>query len=360
MSNPRQPQTIEYANARIRGHRTKLFKLDALESLLKHESFESFLVALGGTKYKRALEQNLTLYKGATAVGKASSDYILSEFRFVDSLLDEKQGLSIRALGAYWDFNDFKLVMRGVHAGAARDDLIKAFVGPGVAISRENLTVLANQENLEDLVSLALVMGVPYFKGMPELNESHYIPEAFAELEAQLDKAFFNNVMEALKKGSENELIRRYFIGQINKRNLMMLARLIRADISFSDAQDAERYFLAGGTLISEVEQYFELSKLTGLDQLARALRDSREGKIMKAELGEYYLSDSLSSLDRALDTSILSELIGIGKRDLFGNGIALAYLLSLYNEIRNIRLVAHGKSFHIDAADIKKEFIVI
>lgn len=359
MSISRQAHSIEYANARIRGHRTKLFKAQEFERLLKLESFNAFLVALGGTKYREDLENNLALHRDVTAIGFASADYLLREFHFVNSLLEDKQAQGIRALGGYWDYQDFKLILRGIHSGTSRDELVRALLGPGIMVSHETLEVLAHQTSVEDFVSFARLKGVPFIRDVSDITQSHVLPESFAELEASLDKAFFANTLKKLKSGSENKLMYEYFLSQVNKRNLMMLARLIRADIHLDDLADAELHFLAGGTLVKDVQEFVRLSQLESLDDLQKALSRTPEGKILKAELAEFYLSNSLSSLDRALDAEMLNAVIKVGKRDLLGNGLAAAYLLNLHDEIRNLRLIAHGKSFGIDESDIEKEFLL-
>lgn len=360
MSALRQAQSIEYANARIRGHRTELFTHEQFERFLNLENFSSFLTALNGTKYRRDIENALALHNDVTAVGYASSEYILREFRFIDGMLEADLRESLRAIGAYWDYGDFKLVLRGVHSGASREELIRSLQGPGIAISRTDLAVLASQESIEELISMAKLMKVPFLSDMHGLQESHIVPEAFAEFEASLDKAFFATNIQNLKKRKHNELVREYFIRQINKRNLMTVVRLIRADIAFESIEDADRYFLEGGTLFKDVTEFKEVSEYTNLEDVAKHLRTHPEGKILRQELAEFYISNSLSSLDRALEIEMLKKVTQIGKRDLFGNGIAIAYLLSLENEVRNLRLLAHGKSFGIPSDEIRREFILL
>lgn len=356
----RQVQSIEYVNARIRGHRVELFTHDQFERFLNLESFSSFLTALSGTKYRRDIENALALHSDVTAVGYASSEYILREFRFINEMLDQDLGEALRAIGAFWDYGDFKLVLRGVHSGASREELIKSLQGPGIAISRTNLAVLASQESLEELISVAKLMKVPFLSYIHELQGSYVVPEAFAEFEASLDKAFFATSIQNLKNRKHNELIREYFLRQINKRNLMTVVRLVRADIGFESIEEADRYFLEGGTLFKSVAEFKAVSEYANLEDVAKHLRTHAEGKILRQELAGFYISNSLSSLDRALEIEMLEKVTKVGKRDLFGNGVALAYLLSLENEVRNLRLLAHGKSFGIPSDEIRKEFILL
>lgn len=361
MSRTYQTSSIEYANARIRGHRKDLFKAADYDSLLASESVDRYVVSLGGTKYRSFLDEVLVLHKGIDAVGLATSQFVIAEFKMCLDLMPEQYKKSLLVLGSYWDYQDFKMVVRSVRAGVSKDEIVSQFSGPATTIDRDLLTVLANQENLEDLMSIAYMRSVPFIKGIRLEDEVVVIPEAYIEFEAMLDQAYFENALNELGAFSERKsLVKEYFQEQIDLRNLMTILRIVRSASSFTEEGEEAFYFIEGGDLIPDLAYFKELAELGSVEELSAVLRPSPEKKVLAKEIPEYILSDSLASINRALEIHFLKDLVKRGKRDLLGPGLATAYMLALIAEAQNLRLIAHAKSFGISEETVREELVLL
>lgn len=357
----RATSTIEYANARVRGRRAQLLSRDDFARLREITSLEQLIVALSSGKYRSVLEQSSLIRKGETVVGYALSQFLQEEYRFVESLYAKHLRDPLRIIAASWDVADLKTVIRGKYSGASEADIVASFIGSGAVIDREAMKVLAKQKSIEDVIATAITLRLPYADALQLGAENYSLESAYTSFEAAIDKAFFAWVVREMSKFKvKSSVIYKYAIDNIDRRNLMMLLRLIRGGKGFENVEQAEEYFLAGGNVITSPENFYELSLLPEIDGLAARIRGTELGSMLKKSVPEMLISGSLSDFDRTVTAATLRKAIKIGKRDLHGIDVATAYLLSLENEATNIRLLAHAVNFGIPDSYVERELIIV
>lgn len=351
--------TIEYANARIRGHRARLFDNAMYEDLLNAHTLDEVINILDATKYRALLSKEFLLHKGATAVGYAAAAYLCEEFRFCARFYTDQQERSIDVLAADLDVQDFKTVVRGKFAGASYDDIVEHFAGPGLCIPRSQLRVLARQKSLEDVVSTALSLKVPLAQELKVGAEQYAISEALIDFDMSLDQAYFAWARKQTEKMSPlSSPIRAYVEGRIDAQNIMTLARVVTAREASGLVHDVGRFYIPGGTVFSTLEVFLKASEVHGIEALSQRVKNPHFSRVIMQQSAEYHLSGSLVSLDHALRQHIRLAAISVGKMQINQVGVCVAYLLALENEVTNIRLIAHAKAFKVENADIKKELI--
>ena len=351
--------TIEYANARIRGHRAQLFDAAFYEGLLSTHSLQEVINILEGTKYRAVLSKNLLLHSGASAVGYAATAYFSEEFRFCAQFYTERQERSIEVLAADLDVQDFKTVVRGKFAGASYEDIVAHFAGPGLFIPRAQLRTLARQKSLEDVVTTALALMVPFAKELKVGAEQYAISEALIDFDMSLDHAYFDWARTRTEHlSSQSSPIRAYVIGRIDAQNIMTLARFATSKDATNTVRSIERFYIPGGSIFPTVKTFMKASDAQSLEELSQRIKSPRFARIIMQQSAEYHLSGSLVSLDHALRQQIRTAAISVGKMQIDSIGVCIAYLLALENEVTNIRLIAHAKAFNVENTDIKKELM--
>lgn len=351
--------TIEYANARIRGHRARLFDAALYEDLLNTHTLDEVINILDATKYRASLSKELLFHSGALAVGYAAAEYLSEEYRFCAKFYTYQQERSIDVLAADFDVQDFKTVIRGKFAGASYDDIVEHFAGSGLYISRAQLRSLARQKTLEDVVSTALALNIPFAIELKVGAEQYAISEALIDFDMSLDQAYFAWARKQTDHMSPmTSPIRAYVIGRIDAQNIMTLARIATTYEATVPVRDVERFYIPGGSVFSTLKEFLKASEVHGIEALSQRIKNPRFSRIIMQQSAEYHLSGSLVSLDHALLQHIRSAAISVGKMQIDQVGVCVAYLLALENEVTNVRLIAHAKAFNVENDDIKKELI--
>ncbi|MBK5211539.1 MAG: V-type ATPase subunit [Coriobacteriia bacterium] len=353
--------TIEYANARVRSHRARLFKQADYDDMMGQASLEQLRVYLGFTKYASDIEENSLTRTGASVVGFAVNSFLQNEFEWVSKFYTTAKRRLIDAIAGEWDFADLKTVVRGIYSGTSPEEIIASFSGAGIVISREALSMLAKQKSLQDAVALASTLNFPYANALRLGAERFAITEALVEFEASLDQAYFAWALGLLDhRRGRNSVVYTYIREKIDIRNIMTLARVIVSNETFGTRNEAARYFLIGGTAVTDAKMFARLAALPSLEDLARALGTIPLRKVIRSEIAEYLISDSLSELDRALNLYSLRKVVKIGHRDLAGVGLPIAYLLALENETIDIRIIAYAKAYGIPDSMIREEIALV
>lgn len=349
----------EYANARVRAHRARLFATADYEAMLSAETLQDVMNYLDQSKYREMLSIFSLQYKGARAVGYAASEYLVREYLFCYKYYPPKKAVSIEVLAGLLDIRDFMTVLRGKHAGVSEGEILENFRGPGLCIPRASLRNLAQQETLEDVVATALALRVPFADALKEKTKSAAFVRTLSEVEINLDKAFY---AWALKKlGSTRDVqasAKEYVLGRLDAQNVMTLVRFIVARREMGDDFEIAEYYVPGGAAFPTLKAFIKAAQSQSIDELAGHIRVARYARIVRNETVEIALSHSLSSLYKALFGACAERTITQGKRDIGGVGVSIAYLLALGNEAKNVRLIARAKSFGVGDDLLKKELI--
>lgn len=361
MSVRKSISTLDYASARIRGHRARLFNQRDYDALLKVKTVAEVKEYLESTNYHDLLTRNALLYEGVELISKSVAQYLRDEYLFAQKFYTEKQDASIRVLGGMLDMADLLTVIRGKYAGASEAEITENFLGPGLCISQTALKTLAKQSSLDDVVSTALTLQIPFVEELRASAERFALSGILSDMEVSLDRAFYTWALAQLRGQSDKKTpARKYLVARIDAQNIMMLARFVKARDELPQDFTIGEFFIEGGDLFETVKKFEKGAQAQTIDDLPRFIPDAHFAQIIREQLPEITLSDSLTSLDKALVSDALQRAIDEGKREIDSVGVSVAYLLALEKEVKNIRLIAHAKSFALEADTVKKALISV
>lgn len=362
MSGPAsRVSTREYAAVRVASHRAQLLRTAQYESLLAAPSIDALLGVLDGTVYRRALERENYRYAGTQLVDAATGTHVADEYRFVVEFFERKQLMSIDLLAAIADRRDMKTVLRGKYAGAAPAEIIASLAGPGITVPRPALELLAAAPSLEEAVRVASSISMSYAEALREGAETFAITDSFIAFENAIDADFFTTAYERLvHSGREGAQGFAYLQAVIDEINVMTLARAIFGGSPLHEKEFTERYRIIGGRLFKDEMSFIKASRCASISELGAHLGRTLAGRVIRAEEGEYELSSSLSSLERALHREVIKPFVQQGKRAPLAEDRGFSYLLALENEAINIRVIARGADFGIPADMRRREMTII
>lgn len=359
MTVRRNISTVEYASARVRSHRAKLFKAPLYDELLNAESLKAIQEILESTKYRKVLSKHTLKSSGARAIGDAVDEYLTEEYQFCRRFYTDSQAVSLEVLSGALDIVDLKTVIRGKYAGASYDEIVATFFGPGLCINRPTLLLLAKQESLEDVVLTATTLNIPFAAAIKLGAERFAISNALSEVELSLDQAYFSWAFEKCHRQKENETpIVSYLRDRVDVQNIMTVARFVVAQSFAGEPPALATYYLEGGVVFPTLKMFKKAAQASSIDELLTFIKVPRFAHLVQSQLAEYNISDSLASLDRILNVDVVMRAINAGKREIESIGVSVAYLLALENEVKNIRLIAHAKAFKLQAPTIRKELV--
>jgi V/A-type H+/Na+-transporting ATPase subunit C len=251
---------------------------------------------------------------------------------------------------------NIKTVLRGAHNHVAAEQVKESFFPAGYLGSME-LEELAKMDDvrvvIDTMAMWKLVYAAPLRKAYPDYaNTSDLAP-----LELALDQQYAQWASSRLVgEKADVEIARRILGMQIDTSNLMIVFRLLKADVN---SREAERYFLEGGRAIRK-DLYLELARMSDVDEVLDRLKRTAYSDALDAAALLYLESGSIPVFERALEEQLMRRALISGVKDPHGVGVAIAYLYGKQNEITNLRIVVKGKAVGMPADRVRRELILV
>lgn len=353
-----RPVGIEYANSRIRGSRVRLLNESHFETLISQPDLAGVIRTLGSWPQYRAYIEDAALTKeGTFLVVTALQAKLADEYRFVYELMPEAERRQLRSLVGIWDAEDLKTIVRGKAAGVPPEEIIESLTGLGQTIPREDLLILARQEDLESVVGVAVSLGMAYASSFSEALIEYQTEGALSAFEREIDRTWAKSSAKemsrfSVKGGPVHEVI-------TAEIDLINITTAMRAAATKRELEDLEQYFLPGGDVIDEAE-YLRLAAMDDPIDVLDALPARPYGAAQKAANEAYVFCGTISAMEQAIRSEVGHGRIKRFGRDILGFGVAVGYLLAVLNEVRNIRVIAYGKRFHIPDEMIRRELVLV
>lgn len=345
-----------YANARLRGMRSRLLKQTFFDDLMASPDMHAVVQKLMATEYRADLESRLLHGRNATQVDKALKDNIVRTFEKVLAMVnDEAYGL-ITILLARWDLFNIKTIVRAKHASLSVDEIKESLITVG-QLGRVDADELARQQDIRAVVDTLATWGLPFAEPLRAAFPEYLERRELSVLELALDRYYYQWASEQLTGKGENARIARGFLGaQVDTMNLLTALRLLTANL---EPGDAERYFIPGGSHLSTAF-YNQLVAKSDMDELLDLLKRTPYGVTLDKVALAYIERGSISVLERALEEHLFLQAYSAGRGDPLGVGIAIGYLWGKVNEMTNLRIIVKGVSVGMPAARMREELIVV
>ncbi|MDZ4178779.1 MAG: V-type ATPase subunit [Coriobacteriia bacterium] len=345
-----------YANARIRGMRSRLFERSFLESLVETPDIKRLIQDLSDTEYGPDLEEMLIHGLDATNVDAALKNNMVRTFRKVMGFLNDEADYLVTTLLGRWDVFNIKTILRAKHMHLSAEELRDGLLPAGL-LGQVDLDALAMVEDVRAVVDTAVTWGLPLAAPLREGYAEFMKTGELASMELTLDQHYARWADQRLRRrGANARLARRVLQTQIDVGNLVMVLRLQKAD---AEAVAAEQFFMPGGAIVG-IDLYRELAAMSDIDEVLDRLRGTPYGKILDDVAMLYLEQNSISVFERALEDLLVRKTVGMGRGDPLGVGVAIAYLWAKQNEITNIRIVVKGKAVGMPLDRVRKELILV
>ncbi len=350
---------MPYANARIRAAYGRLFPREEIEAYLHERSFDALFERLSKSSYSSELTTALLTQEGIEAVSVALTSDLRKTYAWVYELCDKRYRRLLEALSAKWDILDLKTIIRAKASGVPLSSGRVSFLGVGVQIAPEAIKALARQEDITDVVNLAMTWGLPYTQAFVEGLETYTLKENVAQFELKLDHAYARWANKQLKGSGEAERYARRVFGQwIDMLNIDTLVRLANTS---DEVEDALSYLLPGGCYLTG-KLFSSLTDTHDIDKVLDALKKAMPAysSALSSGYDGYLLTGHLSEIERALELRLTRQTIKEGSRDILGFGVALSYLTAKENETTNLGIIAHGVYRSVSPSIIEKDLLLV
>ena len=345
-----------YANARLRGMRSRLLPLAFYERLIDAQDLTQVVKELMETVYAPDLEAQLVHGRTAAVIDEALKDNMVRVYRKVLTFLHPNARMLLSTLLGRWDVFNIKTILRGAQNHVAFEDMKTSFFPVGY-LSSEELESLAKLDDvhaiIDTMATWGLVYALPLRRALPEFTRTNDL----APLELALDRQYAEWCASRLKGDKPDVDVARRILGmQIDTLNIVMVFRLLKADVQSNRVGD---YFLDGGLAIRR-ELYLSLAKLSDVDEVLDVLKNSPYAQALDAASLRYLENASIPVFERALEDLVMRRAIMSGIKDPMGVGVAISYLYGKQNEVTNVRIIVKGQSVGMPADRVREELILV
>lgn len=353
---PASGKDYGYANARVRGMRSRLLAPTFFEHLLGAANTREIVQQLSATEYESDINEALIRGLSAANVDIALRSNMVRTYQKVLSFANEEAEYVLSTLLGRWDVFNLKSLLRAKHFRLEADDLGGGILPVGT-LSSHDIGALAQLEDVKAIVDTVATWGLP-FAGPLRDGFSQYIASGeLLPMELALDQHYARWATDRLSRRRTNVKIGRRILGlQLDVGNLVMALRQLQADV---DGEDAESYFLPGGAEI-DLALYLSLVAKSDVDEILNELKKVSYGRLLDEVVMTYLEQNSISIFERALEQALVRHVVSLGRGDPLGVGVGIAYLWAKQNEVTNIRIIVKGKEVGMPLDRIRKELILV
>jgi V/A-type H+/Na+-transporting ATPase subunit C len=355
--NRKVPETdAGYANARLRGMRSNLLPLAFYDRLIQSTDVTQAVKELMGTEYGPDLESELVRGRTAAVIDDALKNNMVRSYQKVFSFLHPSARTLLSTLLGRWDVFNIKTILRGAHNKVPHEEVKESFFPAGY-MSESDLESLSKFDEVGDIVNTMATWGLVYAAPLRRAFPAYSQDNDLAPLELALDQQYADWASARLKGRSADAQVARRVLGmQIDTSNLVMVLRLLKADIGTTQA---EKFFLQGGRSIHK-ELFLEVAALSDVDEVLDRLKRTSYSSALDEAGMQYLESNSITVFERALEEQVMRQALKSGVKDPHGVGVAIAYLYGKQNEVTNLRIVVKGIAVGMPADRVREELILV
>ncbi len=327
-----------FINARIRALKSRLLTVADYERLLQSADYEDFFRNLEATYYGELLKEEahgLTLYPEELAL------LLARDFgKTVERLTKTLTGRVRRFTSAYLQVflaDGVKTVIRGVHTGVDRDEILR-FTVPLSDEQSNMFNVLADNTSVQDVIEqlpfwdlrVALLTYLPRYE---ELGST-------APLEVAVEEWYLNGVLDALRAFPTTDWRKVLSVleTRVDLRNVLVVFRaLVMGWKASAIAASLVRFTPRSRALVEAIKGSVSWSDL--LDRLRKTRYQYLAGRLARM----YEESKSLVDLELAVEDYIAKRVRMQMGAYPFHLGVVLAFFYLKFYEVRNIRTISVG-----------------
>jgi len=332
-----------YVNAKIMAKEGKFISLARWEDLWGCTSSGEIASLLEGTDYFPYLNET------AISDSKELEKAVLEEFsglgREISKIIPKSSWPIKEYLLRKWDVINLRTVMRGIHGGLKKEEIVDSFIERG-ELDFTFLKTLIDAEGMDDFVGL--LAKTPYqslSKGLVKYNETKNL----FFLEALLDRIFWEDLW---KKVLELKGIKEFrdFIGIcVETHNLKIILRAKNDGLSL---EDIDPFLIPDCALLNELLPGFDEEDLSGLIPL---LEETVYFEPLVTAQADHERTGSILSFEEMLDSLVIKRAEDIRKKKPFGPGPLIGFLVSKETEVKNLLAIVRSTEVDLNRDEIRE-----
>jgi V/A-type H+/Na+-transporting ATPase subunit C len=338
----------EYANARIRGLRSRLLSAPDLDALAARPDVGDLIGALARTDYGPDLERARETGSGGLALVDEAlrrnlSRRLRSVLGFFDAEGPVRPSQGRRLVGmllARYDLLNVVVILRGKAATAALE-AIEAGLVPAGELDDGRLARLAQTPDIAGCIAQLARLRLPYVGPLVAALPAFEQERRLVPLELALRRGFLEWAERELHGGGANAaMVRAALALEADATNVLTVLRLLRRDAR-PQPEALAALLLPGGALTVA-----ELAALLGQPSVGEAVATLGRAPFRRALAAGAPLSallDEEVALEWAVERYLARWAQAQVYRDPLGIALALAYQAAKAEEVRSLRLVARG-----------------
>ena len=338
-----------YTSARVKAKKSKLLKEEDYNKMLMMSvpEISHYISDAGYSKEKADLGNR---YEGLSLVEYATYANMAKAFR---SILNSSTGALSRMVNAYltkWDFENLKTIMRGKKYGLPIEEIREDLV-PAGNLSMDDLDKMLSLTTIEDILaafSKKIHIVVP-----DDVISSYKTNGILGSIEDVLVKEYYKNLLASISSSDRpTQIFRTYIKTCIDLKNVETVLKF-KADGITGDV--VVEYWIPGGTEVDEKV----MSQLAAAQDIQAAVNEMQQLRMYSE------IKDSLSQDSTILDVVGVINKYRVELANKVGHMYPLSvipvvdYMIHKENEVRNIRMIAHGTDSGLDRDTMKKLLVI-
>ena len=338
-----------YTSTRVKAKKSKLLKEEDYNKMLMMSVPEiSHYISDAG--YSKEMADLGNRYEGLSLVEYATYANMAKAFR---SILNSSTGALSRMVNAYltkWDFENLKTIMRGKKYGLPIEEIREDLV-PAGNLSMDDLDKMLSLTTIEDILaafSKKIHIVVP-----DDVISSYKTNGILGSIEDVLVKEYYKNLLASISSSDRpTQIFRTYIKTCIDLKNVETVLKF-KADGITGDV--VVEYWIPGGTEVDEKV----MSQLAAAQDIQAAVNEMQQLRMYSE------IKDSLSQDSTILDVVGVINKYRVELANKVGHMYPLSvipvvdYMIHKENEVRNIRMIAHGTDSGLDRDTMKKLLVI-
>jgi V/A-type H+-transporting ATPase subunit C len=347
---------FDYANARIKGMKSRLLAPSVFETLILKPDVESIIAELENTPYKEEIEKATVQFSGIKCIEVALRKDFTNAFRKILRFMEgDPAEKHIKILLSRWDIQNIKTILRGKNIHLTSAEILECLV-PAGQLDDTTLIELIKQPDVKAVIDLLATWGIEYAKPLTRNFKEYSEKRDLSVLEYAIDKFYFENALDKLsEKSYDDRILLDMITMEIDVTNIKNVLTMIRDRI---DIEEAEIFLITGGQRLN-IERLMAMIR-TGTLEGAIKFLDATPYNFLSELPAHVFRTEKISVIEKELEKYLIKRGISRFLGDPLSIAVAVGYVWAKYNEITNIRIIARCKTADITEKEIREELIYV
>jgi len=345
MAEDKNKRTFPYAFARVSAMKAKLIKPDDYHKLLKMD-LPSITRYLQDTQYRDSITKLSSEFSGMELMDRALRRSEILTYKKLRKICPNDVVEVIDLYLTRGDFQNLKVVLRGLYSNAAREEVLP-LLEPIGKYGRKHFETLFETGSCQKALLQSKIVSE---KEIKEEYEAYRQSNKLIELENRLDHIFYTKAMEGAKSLSDHgDAFKKFLLRDIDVLNIRNLLRFKQEGVPIDEI---EKLLIIEGLRLNR-NKLHSLAKKDTVESLLTALSKTYYAKYVDFE-------GDIVAIELQLKKFHLKQAFVTSRRNPLSISTILGYMIRKLIEIKNLRSLIKSKHLGIDADYVEKNLLVI